>query len=619
MPGAFGFPPDWLYSLAMTQAERKFISRIPGALGDPVALARLLWSAARRGHADAITALLEAGADPNSSSAATLPLEEAADADRVLVVERLLKAGADPNLGRTMARAGVQALPLLLKAGGRIDGPAGGHNPLLSAISTRRKQDRASALIGLCADVNVRDRCGATPLMLAAKHGRYQTFQQLLQHGADLLAVDFTGRSVARYAVEAMASGSVTPQSERPSVVRILRQVRQLSPAQPEDLLLVEMALGNAVELERQLRAGLHPDTRISGSINLLGMNLVEMLNDAHNWLEILKNQTMRQTVDEQVGGCTLLMWAIVLGQEQCIELLMNAGADVNARMLNGVSAADLSVHSTARIRKMVGTLAVDPMAHRPGELSFQPSEMEPPACNRVGRLGILTEKLDEYHAVFLQYHANYNDSMPSDYHLNGYWERACLFYLEEKLPEMRRSLEVVLELGSRFLREDSPRPRTEWVRSFTRSAAACAVLSQWGTLKELCSFPNVTWGRAPGGSWYDVEHCDWAFWVLFAEQQRGEPETVTLRPGIMSARARGAKLLLSIHDAIMVGNASVAGAAVRRYMTFHRRHVTSKQHGVIAYRAVSAEATLLVGIAKQMGLDLRLAQQDTDLLITHW
>ncbi len=61
-----------------------------------------LQAAVRAGHADAVGALLEAGADP--AAVPDSPLHAAAESGCLLVVDRLLKAGCDPAARNSRGR-----------------------------------------------------------------------------------------------------------------------------------------------------------------------------------------------------------------------------------------------------------------------------------------------------------------------------------------------------------------------------------------------------------------------------------------------------------------------------------------------------------------------------------
>jgi ankyrin repeat protein/HEAT repeat protein len=121
-----------------------------------------LYAASVSGHADVVSALLEAGADPNRISLGDsdgLPLCAAACWGHAETVGLLLEGGADPNLTES-----GDWTPLLWAA-------AGGHTATVIL------------LLDHVADPDVDSR--TTPLWLAANRGAVDVVRALLTHGAD--------------------------------------------------------------------------------------------------------------------------------------------------------------------------------------------------------------------------------------------------------------------------------------------------------------------------------------------------------------------------------------------------------------------------------------------------
>ena len=167
--------------------------------------------AAREGNAEIVELLLDAGADMNAkyddatalvyaaregnAEIVELLLDAGAKDDYVLwvaairghpeIVELLLDAGADMNvryrnntlLGR-MAREGNAEIVELLLDAGAMD------NDALPNAASNRHAEVVELLLEAGADVNARDKGGDTPLATAAARGRAETVKMLLDAGA---------------------------------------------------------------------------------------------------------------------------------------------------------------------------------------------------------------------------------------------------------------------------------------------------------------------------------------------------------------------------------------------------------------------------------------------------
>ena len=112
--------------------------------------------------------LLERGADPNiPAGSGQLPISYATTSE---MIETLLKHGADPNMSTNQSQS-----------------------PLFKAVYW---PTRLKALLQAKAEVNVVDKDGYTPLILAAEKGLDAAVQLLLQFGADATICAPSGRTV---------------------------------------------------------------------------------------------------------------------------------------------------------------------------------------------------------------------------------------------------------------------------------------------------------------------------------------------------------------------------------------------------------------------------------------
>jgi ankyrin repeat protein len=159
-------PPD--YSLI-----GRFIASRVGA-GTPT----VLHIAARQGHADFATVLLEAGANVDARDfEANTPLHLAAQYGHDEVARLLLAANATVDVRR------LGGLTPLHVAAGR------GHFPVVKRLLVAR------------ADVNAREGGNWTPLHRAASEGHENVVRLLLDQGGDPRAVDDQGAAPLQYAV----------------------------------------------------------------------------------------------------------------------------------------------------------------------------------------------------------------------------------------------------------------------------------------------------------------------------------------------------------------------------------------------------------------------------------
>ena len=145
--------------------------------------------------------LFEHGApvDEENPETGSTPLNEAARKGHREVVALLLAKGADPSrrdpaapARSRMPRAAAmpRSLELLIVAGGPAAAEIGA---LLIEAAIKGQTQIADLLIAKGANVNARDKSGATPLHQAALKGNLGFAALLLQHGADVNARDGDG------------------------------------------------------------------------------------------------------------------------------------------------------------------------------------------------------------------------------------------------------------------------------------------------------------------------------------------------------------------------------------------------------------------------------------------
>jgi ankyrin repeat protein len=242
------------------------------------------------------------------------------------LIELLLKYGADVNAcirnGWTslMVAAGrfSDSIPLLLEKGAHLeDKTTDGATALIVALHYKNKE-AVELLLKAGADVNAYNKPSFTPLMVAAEHSSY-IIPVLLEKGArleDKTADGVTALSVAIYnnnkeAVELLLkAGANSNARDEDGESPLMYAIR----AKNKDL--VELLLKAGAEVNAYNKIGWTPlmvaAERFSDSIPLLPEN------GAH--LE-----------DKTADGATALLVALHYKNKEAVELLLRAGADVNA------------------------------------------------------------------------------------------------------------------------------------------------------------------------------------------------------------------------------------------------------------------------------------------------
>ncbi|MFM1848008.1 MAG: hypothetical protein RL417_1482 [Pseudomonadota bacterium] len=222
----------------------------------------------------------------------------AAQSPNDLVVKALIEGGADVNA---------------------VDGI--GHTPLMRAVDLASIPN-IRALLGAKADVNYRDNEGRTPLLLAIRNQNEEVATVLLEAGADPSIADNEGNSPGLGAVE---SGSV-------SLVRALGAKKanlDLSNAGFSPLTFA-ISIDNVEMVRALVESGANPNVKTAA--DQLPLHMAIGKPEITKTLLAAKADPMaRDTYDR-----TPLERAIRDGDLASAEALIGAGADVNAKTVNG-------------------------------------------------------------------------------------------------------------------------------------------------------------------------------------------------------------------------------------------------------------------------------------------
>lgn len=176
-----------------------------------------LQKAAAQGDLDALTALLDAGAEVDAApNHGFTPLTRAAAAGHIEAVHLLIRQGANVNasggVGRHVlllaawheAEHGDRGIVrALLDAGAEMNQTScWGETALFGAASFTNGLPTVRLLLTRGADVNIANQAGWTPLMQAALDGSAGIVRELLSHKPDLDAKDQDGKTALDLAVQ---------------------------------------------------------------------------------------------------------------------------------------------------------------------------------------------------------------------------------------------------------------------------------------------------------------------------------------------------------------------------------------------------------------------------------
>ncbi len=307
-----------------------------------------------------ITALLEAGADPNKEDQRfQLPLVVAARACRRVAVDLLLKHGADPNRlclhehwesdidyedpGKTnavMEAIGCkepEILQSLLLAGGPLDlGFKRGYRydevtPLTYAVMNCRSR-AARVMIEFGANIEVVDKEGKTLLMLAAKAGCREIAEALIVHGVDMNAETPCGESALSIAVGCKSAEFTELLLERGAMI-------DCSSGLTKELMMLLVRRGSSKALKLLLEkcgnSVANGDVLLKGVDNPLALAAADGRKDIVQIL--LEAGCTVNGIDN--SGATPFINAATNGHAEIVRLLADAGADLERKDRDGKTA----------------------------------------------------------------------------------------------------------------------------------------------------------------------------------------------------------------------------------------------------------------------------------------
>jgi cytohesin len=307
--------------------------------------------AARKGYESVVKALLAAGASVNSKTTAS-EIHEAAGWN---LQYRLSGSGQTPLL--LAADAGYAGLVELLLAKGAdanvVDGS--GRTPLSYAVD---KHYQPVVQLLLAAHANPNAGASNLPLTEAAYYGDMPALKLLLASGAPAdINTNVTGDFWQIPGVIRGSGGNVTPlaaavsQRHADAVVELIRAKADPNGSTPYASPLIVSALGDAPTLKALLEGGADPNRPDLGGMPPLMFAVTKGFQPA---VELL----LAYKADPNVGG-TQYRWnplqeAAQTGSKGIAEVLLKAGADVNAKAKDGWTPLHIAV---SREQREVGEL----------------------------------------------------------------------------------------------------------------------------------------------------------------------------------------------------------------------------------------------------------------------
>jgi N-acyl-D-amino-acid deacylase len=238
----------------------------------------------------------------------TTPLLYAAAFGDLETLRILLEAGADVNRQNDLQASALlwaacqpEKARLLLERGAEVNIQSKqGRTPLIVAAACTGNAEIVRLMLSKGADVKVRDRLGMSALRVSARTGDLDTVKLLLGHGADPNAADFLGRTSLFVAME----------GRNPEVVRLL--------------------LKHGAKVNIATAAPADPSLRT---------------------VNIIKNGPPSNS------GVTPLHQAAAYGPVESVRLLLQAGANVNARDVRQLAPLTFALATEYASPEIVGTL----------------------------------------------------------------------------------------------------------------------------------------------------------------------------------------------------------------------------------------------------------------------
>jgi ankyrin repeat protein len=281
---------------------------------------RLLLVAALLAHADPARADQRPGA-PEARKADTVN-QPRGDAGMSSGARRLVQAAA---------RADVAAVRLLLREGVEVNAPDADGSTALHYAVWGDEVATVEELIRAGAHVSAANAFRLTPIYIAADNGNPVIARRLLEAGADVNTTDGTGDTLLMAAVRSGNRELVQLLLDRGAQINAvepdLKHTALMYAVRKNNAAIIELLLGRGAAIEARTRVGAKPSVRPPGA------------GGGSHGVGIVRGGVPPQ--GEQLptpGGMTPLLFAARDGARAAADVLVSAGADLNAVDPNGMT-----------------------------------------------------------------------------------------------------------------------------------------------------------------------------------------------------------------------------------------------------------------------------------------
>lgn len=271
-------------------------------------------------------------------------LQAAKDGD-VSTIRMLLDKGVDIQARGTYYRSEVTALHLasfegkertvqfLLSKGADVHAKDESGETALHRAAISGNKQIVNLLLEHGADTEWKDSSGETALMQAAAHGHQDTVQLLLDQGANIESEDKNGWTAFVYAASKGHQNILQLLSEKGANMESMNTSGSTAPSKA---LLCAAGGGHQSIVQLLLEQGADKDSQDSkGNTALI---TAALLDDDQDMVRLLLERGVNLELKNSID-CTALMYAAYKGNRDTVQRLLDKGAQINNRDIEGWTA----------------------------------------------------------------------------------------------------------------------------------------------------------------------------------------------------------------------------------------------------------------------------------------